>query len=85
MDICTVPDWECVGKTGSHLEVLFLIIPFFGLFGCVGSSLLRGLSLVVSGGYPSLRCMGFLLRWLLLLWSTGSGHVGFSSCSTQAQ
>ena len=37
-----------------------------------------GLSLV------SLRCMG-LLRWLLLLWSTGSRCTGFSSCGTWAQ
>ena len=40
---------------------------------------------VVRGGYSSLRCMGFSLRWLLLLWSTGSRHVGFSSCGMQAQ
>ena len=33
---------------------------------------LRGLSLVVvSGGYSSLRCTGFSLRWLLLLQSMG--------------
>ena len=33
----------------------------------------RGLSLVeASGGYSSLRCVGFSLRWLLLLRSTGS-------------
>ena len=44
-----------------------------------------GLSLVaVSGGYSSLRCMGFSLRWLLLLRSTGSRHAGFSSCSPRA-
>ena len=43
-----------------------------------------GLSLVVvSGGYSSLRCAGFLLRWLLL-WSTGSRCTGFSSCGTWA-
>ena len=36
-----------------------------------------GLSLVaVSGGYSSLRCMGFSLRWLLLLRSTGSRRAG---------
>ena len=61
---------------------------FFNLFilGCVGSSLLRGLSLVaVSGGYSSLWCMGFSLWWLLLLQSTGSRHTGFSSCSMRAQ
>ena len=46
----------------------------------------RGLSLVaVSGGYSLLQCMGFSLRWLLLLWSTGSRYVGFSSCGMQAQ
>ena len=40
----------------------------------------RGLSLVaVSGGYSSLRCTGFSLRWLLLVWS-----AGFSSCGSRA-
>ena len=44
-----------------------------------------GLSLVeVSGGYSSLRHVGFSLRWLLLVQSTGCRHVGFSSCSTWA-
>ena len=33
----------------------------------------------------SLRCVGFSLQWLLLLWSMGSRCVGFSSCGTQAQ
>ena len=43
------------------------------------------LSLVAeSGGYSLLRCTGFSLRWLLLLQSTGSRHVGFSSCSSWA-
>ena len=45
----------------------------------------HGLSLVaVSGGYSSLRCVGFSLRWLLLLQSTGSRCMGFSSCGSQA-
>ena len=36
-----------------------------------------GLSPVVaSGGYSSLQCAGFSLRWLLLLQSTGSRHAG---------
>ena len=36
-----------------------------------------GLSLVVaSRGYSSLQCAGFSLRWLLLLWSTGSRYAG---------
>ena len=46
----------------------------------------RGLSLVVaSGGYSPLQCAGFSLQWLLLLRSTGSRRVGFSSCGTWAQ
>ena len=40
---------------------------------------------VVSGGYTLLRCVGFLLLWLLLLQSTGSRHAGFSNCSMWAQ
>ena len=37
----------------------------------------RGLSLVVaSGGYSSLWCAGFSLRWFLLLRSMGSSHAG---------
>ena len=45
----------------------------------------RRLSLVeASRGYSSLRCAGFSLRWLLLLWSTGSRRVGFSSCGSWA-
>ena len=42
------------------------------------------LSLVAaSRGYSSLWCMGFS-SWWLLLWTTGSGHVGFSSCGARA-
>ena len=45
-----------------------------------------GLSLVAaSGGYSSLQCVCFSLRWLLLLQSMGSRHAGFSSCGTSAQ
>ena len=43
----------------------------------------RGLSLVVAcGGYSSLRCAAFSLRWFLLLRSTGSRRAGFSSCGS---
>ena len=37
------------------------------------------------GGYSSLRCAGFSLRWFLLLRSMGSRRAGFSSCGTWAQ
>ena len=78
------------------LSISILILSFFlkeykfiylFIFGCVGSSVAtRGLSLVAaSRGYSSLWCTGFSLRWLLLLWSMGSRHVGFSSCGTWAQ
>ena len=44
-----------------------------------------GLSLVVaSGGYSSLRCMGFSLQWILLLRSMGSRRAGLSSCGSRA-
>ena len=43
-----------------------------------------GICLVAaSGGYSSLRCAGFSLQWLLLLWSTDSRHAGFSSCGSR--
>ena len=52
----------------------------------LGLLLRVGLSLLVAnGGYSLLRYMGFSLWWLLLLQSTGSRHVGFSSCGTRAQ
>ncbi|CAN0001917.1 unnamed protein product [Rangifer tarandus platyrhynchus] len=45
-----------------------------------------GLSLAVMyRGCPLILYVGFSLRWLLLLWSTGSRHSGFSRCNTQAQ
>ena len=68
--------WKCgaltTGLPGMSPNYLFFFL------GCAGSSLLRvGFSLVVaSGGYSSLWCVVFLLRWLLLLWSTGSRHTG---------
>ena len=46
---------------------------------------MRAFSSAVSGGYSLLWCTGFSLRWLLLLQSTGSRCVGFSSCGTGAQ
>ena len=52
----------------------------------------QGLSLVAaSGGYSSLRCVGFSLWWLPLLQSMGLGTQtsvvvarGLSSCGSQA-
>ena len=85
---------DCLMGTTSALRVmkifylyffnLLILLIYFWLHWVFIAA--RGLSLVAgSGGYSSLRCTGFSLRWLLLLWSTGSRHAGFSSCSTQAQ
>ena len=69
---------------------LFFVFVLFYSFICLWLRwvfvAVRGLSLVAaSRGYYSLRCAGFSLRWLLLWWSTGSRHVGFSSCGARAQ
>ena len=83
---------ECVtGKASSgssqgakHFILLFIYLFIYFWGGCVWSSLLRsGFSLVAaSGGSSLLQCAGFSLRWLLLLWSTGSRCAGFSSCGS---
>ena len=76
---------KCLFQSNSWWqEDMPLLLCFFNkfiyfIFGCVGSSV------AASGGYSSLRCAGFSLRWLLLLWSMGSRYAGFSSCGTWAQ
>ena len=66
----------------THLFYFILFFYFWLLWAFVAA---HGLSLVgVSGGYSSLRCASFLLRWLLLLRSMGSRRVGFSSCGARA-
>ena len=68
------------------LIYLFKFILFIYFWLCWVFVAERGLSLVAaSGGYSSLRCTGFSLSWLLLLWSTGSRHTVFSICSMWAQ
>ena len=65
------------------LIYLFCLFLFLAALGLVAA---RGLSLVAaSRGYSLLRCTGFSLWWLLLLWSMGSRCVGFSSCGTWAR
>ena len=67
-------------------SLLYIILCVYLISGWAGSSLLRGLSLVAVSGAPlQLQCSGFSLRWLLLLWGTGSRHARFSSCGTWAQ
>ena len=65
---------------------LFLKYLFIYFWLCRASfAALRVPLAVASGGYSSLRCVGFSLWRLLLLWSMGSRCVGFSSCGTRAQ
>ena len=67
-----------------HILNLFILFIYFWL--CWVFVAVCGLSLVVaSRGYSSLWCVGFSLRWLLLLQSTGSRRAGFSSCGMRAQ
>ena len=85
------------GESGSHPcsahSLFFFFINFIYLCICVCMYWLRRVFLaahrlslvVVSGGYSSLWCAGFSLRWLLLLRSTRSRCTGFSSCGTWAQ
>ena len=67
------------------LLIFIIIITIFYFWLCLVFVAAWGLSLVAaSRGYSSLRCTGFSLRWLLLLWSTGSRCAGFSSCGSRA-
>ena len=64
-------------------KLIYLIYLFFWL--CWVFVAAHGLSLVAaSRGYSSLWCMGFSLQWLLLLRSTDSRCMGFSSCGMWA-
>ena len=58
---------------------IYLFLAVLGLRCCAWA-----FSSWASGGYSSLQCVGFSLRWLLLLRSTGSRHEGFSSCGSWA-
>ena len=93
-NLCSL-HWQADSKPPCHrgsptyfqLGNFFLIYLFYFYFWlCWGFVAGRGLSLVAaSGGYSPLRCTGFSLRWLILLWSTGSRCTGFSSCGMWAQ
>ena len=86
--ICSLPGLCAPVLISEPIPLLFLKIYLFHLFYFwlrwvfVAA---HGLSLAAaSGGYSSLRCAGFSLRWLLLLQSMGSRHGGFSSCGSRA-
>ena len=65
-----------VEKPCFGIEILFYFILFIYFWLPWVFIAAGGLSLVaVSRGYSLLRCAGFSLQWLLLLWSTGSRRV----------
>ena len=65
------------------LFILFILFIYFWLRWVLTAA--RRLSPVAaSRGCSLLWCAGFSLRWLLLLQSTGSRCVGFSSCGLRA-
>ena len=61
------------------LKFLFILFIYFWL-AWVFVAVRRPSLGAASKGYSSLRCVGFSLQWLLLLWS-----AGFGSCGTWAQ
>ena len=60
-------------------NIIDLFLSVLCLRCCLGFSLV-----VMSRGYSWLQCAGFSWNWSLLLWSTGSRLMGFSSCSSRA-
>ena len=71
---------------GTDLRDGFLFSYIFIFWLCWVFVAAYGLSLVaVSRDYCSLHCTGLSLWWFLLLRSTGSRHMGFSSCGMQVQ
>ena len=82
-----LPEWLENERWNLGLPRVFYFFLFFKIYFwlCWVFIAARGLSLVaVSRDYSSLRCAGFSLQWLLLLRSTGSRRVGFSSCGSRA-
>ena len=68
-------------KPGSLQCYLLQVFFFFNFWlSWVMIAVYRLSVIVMSEGYPLLQCMGFSLRWLLLLLSTS-----FSSCGMQVQ
>ena len=63
-------------QPSNSMPVFFLFILFYFWLRWVFVAACRLSLVAASGGYSSLRCTGFSLQWLLLLWTTGSRHTG---------
>ena len=83
-DIPVFREWSVIQSSMCNFSI-FLVNLFIYFWLCWVFAAARGLSLAVaSRDYSLLWCASFSLRWLLLLWSTGSRHAGFSSCDSWA-
>ena len=72
----TSATWEAqIGPTVNPIRVFFFFMYLWPRWGFTGVSGLSRVAVI----------RGFSLQWLLLLWSTGSRCLDFSSCSTWAQ
>ena len=72
--VVQIPEVIFLSNIGLIFFFFFFLIYFWMHWVFIAAC---GLSLVVaSGGYSLLRWAGFSLQLLLLLWSTGSRHVG---------
>ena len=72
MWLCSYLNTICFKK---YILCIYLFLAALGLRCCMGLSIVAA-----SGGYSSLRCIGFSLQWFLFLRSMGSRHAGFHSC-----
>ena len=83
---CKENGWFMLPKTLNSLKGFSKALFFLTYFWlCSVFVAWHRLSLVAaSRGYSLLWCADFSVQWLLL-WSTGSRRLGFSSCNTQAQ
>ena len=65
----------------SYCGILFIYLFIYLFMGALGlRCCVWAFSSCVIGGYSSLQCAGFSLRWLF----TGSRRAGFSSCGSRA-
>ena len=86
MDILIKSKGESIPNVYIYQSSKMIVFLFLFFWLCWVFVAVCGLSLAAATrGYSSLRCAGFSLRWLLLLWSMGSRRPGFSSCGTWAQ
>ena len=88
--MCLLVQVREVGKRspkyeGAMVTSLFKILFIYLFLAVLGLGCCTRALVAVRGGYSSLRCAGFSLRWLPLLRSMGSRSTGFSSCGSQAQ